>query len=165
MKMDCIYCTPEWLDECGRIYQATPRYQEAMKKLNLTVFFRVTSLPEWGIDPDMIFGGTVTNGALSGLRFYSEREAKEKGALILSASPKQWKVLLRKERKFISEFMLGKVKMEKGTIGTVLGVAPYADTFVDALTQVNLIFQDELSPQKLEEYTQYAEQFRARLGV
>lgn len=163
--MDCIYCTPEWLEESGKIYQATPRYQETMKRLNLTFFFRVTSLPEWGINPDLLFGGIVTKGTLSDLRFYSESEAKEKGDLILSASPQQWKVLLRKERKFISEFMLGKVKMEKGTIGAVLGVAPYADTFVDALTQVNLIFQDELNPQKLKEYIQYAKQFRTQLGV
>ncbi len=163
--MDCIYCTPEWLEETGKIVQATPRFQEGMKKLNLTVFFRVTALPEWGINPDIIFGGTVEHGMLSGLRYYSDAEAKEKGDLILSASPTEWKILLRKQHKFISDFMTGKVKMEKGTIGTVLGVAPYADTFVEALTQVNLIFQDELSPQQLEEYKNYAVQFRAKLGV
>jgi hypothetical protein len=163
--MDCVYCTPEWLEECSKIYQATPRFQEVMKKLNLTVFFRVTSLPEWGINQDLIFGGTVSHGELSGLKFYNESEARKKGDLILSASPQQWKVLLRKERKFISEFMLGKVKMEKGTIGAVLSVAPYADTFVDALTQVNLIFQDELNPQQLAEYTKYASQFRAKLDI
>ncbi len=163
--MDCIYCTPEWLEERGKIYQTTPRFQEAMKKLSTTVFFRATALADWGIEKDFIYGGTMTKGVLSGLGYYNETEAKEKGDLILSASPQEWKMILRKQHKFISSVMTGKVKIEKGTIGAVMGVAPYADIFVEALNQVNLIFQDELSPQQLEEFRNYATQFRAKLGI
>lgn len=163
--MDCIYCTPEWLEESAKVYQANPRLQEALKRLVTSVFFRITAKPEWGIDSDFIFGAFVNKGALSGLRFYNEEEAKEKAEFILSATPEQWKMLLRKEHKFITDFMLGRIKLEKGSIPGVVGIAPYSDTFIDALTQVKLIFQDELTPQQLSDYREYASMFRRRLGI
>jgi hypothetical protein len=163
--MDCIYCTPEWLEESARIYRATPHFQETMKRLTVKVLFRITAEPEWGIDSDFVFGGIITKGMLDELRFYSEDEVKEKGELIMVASPQEWKLLLRKEHKFLTDFMLGKVKLEKGAITSALGIAPYADTFIAALTQVNLQFQDEFSPQQLDEYRQYASQFRSELKI
>jgi len=163
--MDCIYCTPEWLEESARIYRATPRFQEAMKKLTTRVFYRITAEPVWGIDRDIIFGAIVSEGVLNDLRFYSEDETKEKAEFIMSASPQEWKLILRKAHKFLTDFTLGKVKLEYGSKVGVFKVAPYADTFIDALTQVNLQFQDELSPQQIQEYREYADQFRSRLGV
>ena len=163
--MDCIYCTPEWLEESARIYRATPRFQEAMKKLTTRVFYRITAEPVWGIDRDIIFGAIVSEGVLNDLRFYSEDETKEKAEFIMSASPQEWKLILRKAHKFLTDFTLGKVKLDHGSKVGVFKVAPYADTFIDALTQVNLQFQDELSPQQIQEYREYASQFRSRLGV
>ena len=163
--MNCIYCTPEWLEESARIYRATPRFQEAMKKLTTRVFYRITAEPVWGIDRDIIFGAIVSEGVLNDLRFYSEDETKEKAEFIMSASPQEWKLILRKAHKFLTDFTLGKVKLEYGSKVGVFKVAPYADTFIDALTQVNLQFQDELSPQQIQEYREYADQFRSRLGV
>ena len=163
--MDCIYCTPEWLEESARIYRATPHFQETMKRLTAKVFFRITAEPEWGIDSDFVFGGIITKGMLDELRFFGEDEVKEKGELIMVASPQEWKLLLRKEHKFLTDFMLGKVKLEKGAITSALGIAPYADTFIAALTQVNLQFQDEFNPQQLDEYRQYASQFRSELKI
>jgi hypothetical protein len=163
--MDCIYCTPEWLEESARIYRATPRFQEAMKRLSARVFFRVTAEPDWGIEKDMIFGGIITKGVLNELRFFNEDEVKEQAEVILAASPQEWKLLLRKEHKFITDVMLTKIKLEKGSIANVWAVTPYADGFIEALTQVNLQFQDELSPQQLHEYRGYASQFRSKLGI
>jgi hypothetical protein len=163
--MDCLYCTPEWLEESAKIYRSKPDFQEAMKRLSAKVFFRITAEPAWGIDADFVFGGFLTKGVLEELRFFSDAEVKEKGELVMVASPQEWKVILRKQHKFLTDFMLGKVKHEKGAITAVLAVAPYADSFVDALTQVNLIFQDELTPQQLDEYKAYAVQFRAKLGI
>ena len=163
--MDYIYCTPEWLEESAKIYRATPRFQEAMKRLSASVFFRVTAEPEWEIEKDIVFGGIITKGTLNDLRFFSEDEVKEKAAVILAASPQEWKLLLRKEHKFITDVMLTKIKLEKGSIANVWAVTPYADTFIEALTQVNLLFQDDLSPQQLNEYREYATQFRAKLGI
>jgi putative sterol carrier protein len=163
--MDCIYCTPEWLEESARLYKENTKLQETLKKLTAKVLFRIKAEPQWAIDSDFVFGGVVTKGALDELRFYSEEEVKEKGDLVMVATPQEWKILLRKEHKFLTDFMLGKVKLEKGTIAAALGVAPYADGFIASLTQVNLIFQDELSPEKLAEYREYAVQFRSKIGV
>jgi hypothetical protein len=163
--MDCIYCTPEWLEESARIYRATPRFQEALKRVTTHIFYRVTAEPNWGIDPDFIFGAIVTAGVMNDLRFFSEAEAKEKAEFVMAATPQEWKLILCKEHKFLTDFTLGKIKLEQGSKVGVFKLAPYADTFIDALTQVNLQFQDELSPQQLDEYRQYAAQFRSRLGI
>ena len=163
--MDCIYCTPEWLEESARIYRATPEFQEALKSLTTFVCYRVIAEPSWGIDSDIIFGMSVTKGELNDLRFVSESEAREKAEFIMAATPQEWKLLLRKEHKFVADFTLGKVKLEQGSKVGVFRIAPHANTVIDTLTRVNLQFQDELSPQQLEEYRQYVPQFRARLGV
>jgi hypothetical protein len=163
--MDYIYCTPEWLEESARIYRATPRFKEAFKKLTIRIFYRIMTEPEWGIESDFIFGALVTQGVLDDLRFFSEAEAREKADYIMAATPQEWKLILRKEHKFLTDFMLGKVKLELGSKVGVLGVAPYADTFIDAVTQVSLKFHDELTAQQLQEYRVYATEFRARLGI
>jgi hypothetical protein len=163
--MDCIYCTPEWLEESARIYRATPHFQEALSKVTSHVCYRVTAELAWGIDPDIIFGISVTEGALNDLRFFSEAEAREKAEFIMAATPQEWKLILCKEHKFLTDFTLGKIRLEQGNKVIVFKLAPYANTIIDTLTQVNLHFQDELSPQQVEEYRQYAAQFRASLGV
>ncbi len=61
--------------------------------------------------------------------------------------------------------MLGKIKLEKGSKVTVLGLAPHAPTLVEALTQVELQFPDEMSPDELIKYKSYLEEFRKNLGV
>jgi len=157
--MDTIYCTPEWLEESARIYRATPRFQQALKRVSTRIFYRITAEPEWGIDSDLIFGAIVSEGVLNDLRFFSEDEAKEKAEFIMAASPQEWKLVLRKEHKFLTDFMLGKIRLEHGSKVGVLGLAPYADTFIDALTQVNLQFQDELNSQQVDEYRAYVSQF------
>lgn len=163
--MACLYCTPEWLEESAKMYRGSPHYQETLKKVTTRILYRVNAEPEWGIDADIIFGADVTNGALNELRFYNESEAKEKADFIMAASPQEWKLILRKEHKFLTDFMLGKVKLEQGSKVGVLGLAPYADVFIDAVTQVSLQFQDELNPQQVDEYRQYASQFRSTLGI
>jgi hypothetical protein len=163
--MDCIYCTPEWLEESARIYRATPSFEEALKKLTTYVCYRVMAEPDWGIDSDLIFGVIVTAGVLNDLRFFSEDEAKEKAEFVMAATPQEWKLILRKEHKFLTDFTLGKVKLEQGSKVGVFKVAPYATTFIDVLTQVNLQFQDELTPQQINEYREYTARFRSRLAV
>jgi hypothetical protein len=163
--MDCIYCTPEWLEESARIYRATPAFQETLKSVTTHICYRVTAEPDWGIDPDIIFGMSITKGVLNDLRFFSEDEARGKAEFVMAATPQEWKLILRKEHKFVSDFTLGKIKLEQGSKVGVFKIAPHANTVVDALTQVNLQFQDELSPQQVDEYRQYASQFRTRLGV
>jgi len=163
--MDCIYCTPEWLEESLKIYRATPRFQEALKKVTTRICYRVTAEPDWGIDSDFIFGAVVTEGVMDDLRFFSESEAKENADFVMAATPQEWKLILRKEHKFLTDFTLGKIKLEQGSKVGVFGLAPYANVFIDALTQVNLKFQDDFTPQQVNEYREYVSQFRSRLDV
>ena len=159
------YCTPEWLEESAEHYRSKPEFEQKLKKLSVKVCFRVKAEPSWGIDKDILFGTCVDRGKLTMLGFFSEGDAKKETNYILSATPEEWKKILRKESKFLTDFMLGRIKLDMGSKVGILGLAPYANTFVDALTQVALQFPDEMSEDELSKYRDYMEEFRANLGV
>ena len=159
------YCTPEWLEESARVYRESPALQKRLETVTTSIVFRVTADPEWGIDQDILFGAVVDKGDLLELRFFSEEAAPESAEFILAATPQVWKKVLRKDAKFVAEFMLGRIVLEHGTVVGVLGLAPHATTFVDALTQVDLRFPDEFTPEEMETYRSDVEAFRTRLGV
>lgn len=161
----CSYCTPQWLEETERIYQSNPEFKSKLKKLTAKICYRVKALPEWGIDDDILFGMFFNNGDLDKIGFFSEDSAKNEADFVMGATPQVWKKLLRKERKFITDFMLGKVKLEQGSKVGVLAVAPHANDIVDALTQIDLVFPDELSSEGISEYRSNMTTFRAELGV
>lgn len=150
--MTIRYCTPEWLAESARLYRASPHFEEALKKVTTKIFFRITADPTWGIDRDVIFGALVEQGKLLDLAFFTQAEAQKISSFILAAPPRVWKGILRKEKKFITEFMLGKVGLESGSKPALLMITPYANHFVDALTQFELQFPDEMSAEELEVY-------------
>jgi hypothetical protein len=81
------------------------------------------------------------------------------------ATPPEWKRLLRKESKFVTDFMLGKITLEQGSKVGVLSIAPHSGTFIDALTQVELQFPDEMSDEELADYRAAMVEFRRELGV
>jgi hypothetical protein len=159
------YCTPEWLAECAERAQENPKMMKALEKLTLSMAFRIKADPGLGIDQDIIFAAFGSKGKLERLDFISEAEAQEKAEIILAASPQQWTKLLRKESLFGGDVMSRKITIEKGSITNVIRVAPYSGTFVDALTQVDLKFPDEMSPDELEEYRDCINEFRLELGV
>jgi hypothetical protein len=66
---------------------------------------------------------------------------------------------------FVTDFVLGKIILEKGSKVTVLGVAPYSTPIIKALTKVDLQFPDEMTPEQLDEYSAYVKQFRTQLAV
>jgi len=159
------YCTPEWLEELEKAYRADPTYEEKFKKLTLVLCFLVLAEPSWGIDRDIIFGTGLEEGRLTRLRFFGEEEAARDATFILSATPQNWKRLLRKEAKFVTEFMLGKIKLEQGSKITVLKLAPLSDKLMDFMTTHEIRFPDEMTPDELEKYRSRMEQFRSELGV
>ena len=93
------------------------------------------------------------------------REAAENAEFLLAATPQTWKSVLTKNSKFITDFMLGNIKLEKGSKVGVLSVAPHANNILDAVTPMQLVFPDELSPQDLEQYRTNMEGFRKELNV
>ena len=159
------YCTPEWLEESCRTYVETPHAQPGLENLTTKVFFRIKALPAWGIERDILFGAVVDHGKLLELAFFNEEDAGIKADFIMVATPEVWKQILRKEKKLLGEFMLGKVKLEKGNLVSAMGIIPYSSVFIDALTASGLRFPDEMSPEELEGYSRYQAEFRSRLGV
>jgi hypothetical protein len=162
--MTIRYCTPEWLEESGKLYRATPRFENELKRVTAKIFYRISAEPTWGIDEDMIFGAVVEEGKLLEMAFYTEAEAKERSDFILEASPQIWKGILRKDTKFISEFMMGKVALETGSRVALLKITPYANHLVDALTQFELQFPDEMSAEELEAYRADLSALREKLA-
>jgi putative sterol carrier protein len=161
----CQYCTPQWLEESQKSFQSNPGFREKLKKLSAKMCYRVKAEPAWGIDQDIIFGMFVDKGDLTKIAFFSEEDALKDAEYIISATPQEWKMILRKQKKFVTDFMLGKIKLEHGSKVGVLGVAPHANTVVDLLTQVELQFPDEMSADELSAYRTNFEKFRADLGV
>jgi hypothetical protein len=162
------YCTPEWLEESAKRYAADPRFQKEFAAITpkaTKYVFRVKAEPAWGIEGDLLFGAVVERGKLLKLDFYNEEEARKDVEFILSATPQEWKRLLRKQTKFITVVMLKKVVVEHGDFAGLLKIAPHGDAFVDALTQVTLQFPDEMSPDELAQYKAHLKGFREKLGV
>ena len=160
-----LYCTPEWLSESVILYEENPKFKKSFQKLTMKMAFRIKAAPELGIEQDIIFGAYVDQGKLEKLEFISEEEARQEADYILAATPQQWTRLLRKESMFAGDVLTGKIAIEKGSKPGVIRIAPYSTTFVDALTQVDLQFPDELSPDELEEYRDCINEFRLELGV
>jgi hypothetical protein len=163
--MTIRYCTPIWLEESARLYGETPRFEQELKRVTTKIFFRITAYPDWGIDDDIIFGAIVDEGKLLNLAFYSEDAARSAEGLILATDPPEWKAILRKEKKFITEFMMGKISLEEGSRVALLKITPYANHFVDALTQFELQFPDEMSAEELDTYRADVLGFRKKLEV
>jgi putative sterol carrier protein len=159
------YCSPEWLEESARLYRATDRFENALKKITTKIFYRIAAESSWGINQDIVFGAIVEEGKLVELSFYSEVDAQKTADFILAASPQVWKGILRKDKKFISEFMLGKVTLESGSKTGLLKITPYANHFVDALTQFELQFQDEMTSDEVETYQADLIEYRERAGL
>ena len=163
--MTIRYCSPEWLEESAKLYHANDHFQNALKKVTTKIFYRISADPAWGIEKDIFFGAEVDAGKLLELAFFSEAEAQKRSEFILAATPQIWKGILRKDTKFISEFMLGKVKLESGSKTALLKITPYANHFVDALTQFPLQFQDEMSAEELDICRADLSGFRETAGV
>jgi hypothetical protein len=139
--------------------------EEKLKKISAKVCFRVRAESAWGIEKDILFGTFIEAGKLTKIAFFSEVDARQEADYIMAATPQEWKKLLRKEHKFLTDFMLGKVKLEKGNKVTILGLAPYAPALIDALTQVQIQFPDEMSAEELAKYKAYMEEFRKNMCV
>ena len=163
--MTIRYCSPEWLEESASLYRATDRFENTLKKVTTKIFYRVTAEPAWGIEKDILFGAVVEEGKLLELSFFSETDARKRADFILAATPQIWKGILRKDKKFISDFMLGKIRLESGSKPGLLKITPYANHFVDALTQLELTFPDEMSAEELKVYRADLTKFRETAGV
>ena len=159
------YCTPQWLEESAKVYRENPEAQDKLKKLSANMAYRVKADPEFGIDRDIMFCAFFDKGQLNRLELISEASALSDAEYLMAATAVTWKKILQKESKFVTEFMLGRIKLEKGSKVGVLGVAPHANNIVDSLTPFELVFGNDLSSDDREQYRANMETFRKELGV
>jgi hypothetical protein len=160
-----LYCTPEWLQFTAEAYRSTPKFRQTLAKITTKLLFLVKAEPAWGIDRDILFGTFLRQGEMEKLDFFSAEDARDQVEFILAATPQEWKKLLRRESKFITDFMLGRVTLEQGSKVGVLGVAPHSTTLVDILAYAPLQFPDEMSPEELAAYRSHVAAFRQEKGV
>jgi putative sterol carrier protein len=160
------YCTPEWLKESKEIYNSNSQAKEKLKKLSAKMAYRVKAEPSWGINKDIYFCANFESGELNKLELVS-KEAAYDAQYLMAATPKIWKNVLTKESKFITDFMLGRIKLDNGSKVGVLTVAPHANNVIDALVpaSMTLVFPDELPADELEQYRSNMVEFRKELGV
>ncbi len=159
------YCTPEWLEESAKIYRANLEAHKKLKKLSGKMVYRVKAEPACGIETDVFFCLFFNKGNLTRLEMISKEEGIKKAELVIGTTLQEWKKILRKDNKFITSFMLGKIILEKGSKLRLLSVAPYANDVVELLTAVDLVFPDELSTDELETYKDHMKTFRKELCV
>jgi hypothetical protein len=158
------FCTPGWLKEISRMYRANPCTKDKLKKLTAKICYRVKSDPDWGISEDIIFGAFFDKGELKTLNFFTEGEAFQEAEYLMAASPGIWKKIFRKEREFVTDFMLGKIKLELGTKVSMLELALYVNNIFDFFTQVDLQFPDEMSEDELTTYRSKMETLQLERG-
>ena len=158
------FCTPSWLEESARIYRASPDAKDKLKKLRAKICYRVKSDPDWGIGEDVIFGAFFDKGELKTLNFFTEDKAFQEAEYLMAATPMTWKKILRKNRDFVTDFMLGKINLELGIKVKILELALHVNNILDLLTQVDLQFPDEMSADELKTYRSKMETFRQEKG-
>jgi putative sterol carrier protein len=160
------YCTPKWLEESKEIYNSNPQAKKKLKKLSAKMAYRVKAEPSWGINKDVYFCAYFESGELHKLELVS-KEAANDAQYLMAATPKVWKNIITKKSKFITDFMLGRIKLDNGSKVGVLTVAPHANDILAALVPagMNLVFPDELPSVELEQYRSNMVEFRKELGV
>ena len=145
-----IYPDPAWVDDSVAFYDET--FEKKLVKLSGVFGYEILSEPEWGIETDLYILMEIDAGKLIQFRHCPKEEAYDKAKFVLGATPQAWKRILTKKDKFVGAFMGGRVKLKKGNTVGALALGPHAGNLVDVLTQVELRFPDDLSPEELEQF-------------
>lgn len=121
-------------------------------------------------DDGALIGIAIDKGFIKGvnqpvLDFFKKRDAFKEAEYLMAATPQTWKKILRKERDFVTEFILGKINLEMGTKVSMLELAHRVNNVFDFFTQVDLQFRDEMSEDELTTYRSKMEAFRHAKGT
>ncbi len=161
------YATPEWVEAIAKNYRDNPENQNKIFK-GMTIFlsFRIQADPKFGLDEDIYFGTHLEDGVLQDdSALISKEDSEKKADFILNAPPETWKRVIRKEEGFVSAFMTGKIKLDKGEAPKMIALASKSPAIVELLKKIDTEWPDEMSPQRLDEYKAQVKEFRGRLGV
>jgi hypothetical protein len=158
-----IYPQPEWTEKSAAIYSEV--FEKKLAILSGNFAYRIHAEPDWGIEEDLFFTMFLEAGKLRELRHCTKDHALDKADFLLAAAPATWKKILTKKEKFVGAFLGGRIKLEKGDTVGAMAVGPHANTLVDVLTQVDLKFPDELSPEELAAFRKDLAKKRSELGI
>lgn len=161
------YPSPEWVAAMGENYKANPQNQNKIFK-GMTIFltFRVEADPKFALDKDIYFSTHLVNAVVQDdSALISKEEAEKKSDFILGATPSQWKKVIKKQDGFLSSFMTGKIRLNKGEAPKVIALASKSPAVVDLFNKIPTEWPDEMSPQRFEAYKSEVKEFRNRLQV
>ncbi len=161
------YVTPEWVAQAGKNYTANPENAEkTFRGMNIFLTFRVLADPKFGLHNDIYFAMHLQNGALQpDSTLVSKADAFAKSDFVVSAIPDVWKGVIKKQKGFISAFMTGKIKLDKGNPTRMVSLASKSSAVVEAFNRIETEWPDEMPPQRLRHYEALVSEFRQRLGV
>lgn len=158
-----VYPQPEWVDDSAALYDEG--FEKKLAPLSGKFAFQINALSDWGIEEDLFISMQLEAGKLKEFKHCSKDYAFENADFVLSAEPPAWKRILTKKDKFVGAFMGGRVKLGKGDTVGALALGPHANTLVDVLTQVELKFPDDLSPEELDGFKTELAQKRSERGI
>jgi putative sterol carrier protein len=161
------YPSPEWVAQMGENYKANPENQNKIFK-GMTIFltFRVEADPKFALDKDIYFSTHLINAVIQDdSTLISKEDAEKKSDFILGATPSQWKKIIKRQDGFLSSFMTGKIRLNKGDAPKVIGLASKSPAVVDLFNRIPTEWPDEMSPQRFEAYESEVREFRDRLKV
>jgi len=161
------YPSPEWVAAMGENYKANPDNQNKIFK-GMTIFltFRVEADPKFALDKDIYFSTHLVNAVLQDdSTLISKEDAEKKSDFVLSATPSQWKKVIKKQDGFLSSFMTGKIRLNKGEAPKVIALASKSPAVVDLFNKIPTEWPDEMSPQRFEMYKSQVTEFRKQLKV
>jgi putative sterol carrier protein len=145
------YLSQEWLEYSFEAYQTNAHLQDRLKKVTHDMVYRIMANPEWGIDNDLYFALDMKAGVLSRLA-YTNKEDAQKADFIVAGSPKEWIDIMKDKTRFIARFMMSELKLDMGDRLDVIRLAPYVREMVKMLTQVEVHYPDDMSPEEIETY-------------
>ncbi len=144
------YPSQEWAAASKQGYNQS--FEEKLKNLTGKFSFNILAAPELGIETDLYFYLDLETGKLQDFGPRTKDFVHENAKFVMNATFQTWKEILTEKSSFTKKFLLGKIKLEKGTKVGAMGIAPHSATLVSFQNQVDLAYPDDLSANDLAEY-------------
>jgi putative sterol carrier protein len=133
----------EWTQAFGEKIRASEAYKEAAKTWEWPLFLMLQADPSLGIPEDRLVYLDLWHGECRQARV-GTRDDLERTPYIISADAYTWKQVLTRKLEPIYGIMRGKLKLVKGSMGTLAGYVLAAKELVMATTQFETRFPEGL---------------------
>jgi putative sterol carrier protein len=145
-----IYPSQEWSAASAEGYDHG--FEEKLKNLTGKFSFNIMADPALGIESDLYFFLEIEAGKLQDFAPRTKDFVHENAKFVMNATFATWKEILTEKATFTKKFLLGKIKLEKGSKVGVMGIAPHSATLVKFQNQVDLKYPDDLSDDEVAAY-------------